>query len=104
TAGADAVIPVLPVIDTIKRVDAEQRVTGTVDRSELRRVQTPQGFRLAVLLEAHQARPGGDVTDDAGLIEYLGHPVLTVPGDESAFKITTPHDLRLAELLAGDTA
>ncbi|MDQ2837757.1 MAG: 2-C-methyl-D-erythritol 4-phosphate cytidylyltransferase [Actinomycetota bacterium] len=100
--GADAVIPVLPVIDTIKRVDGAQRVTDAVDRSELRRVQTPQGFRLAVLRQAHEAgeRLGSAaITDDAGLIEALGHPVGTVAGDEAAFKITTPYDLRLAELL-----
>jgi 2-C-methyl-D-erythritol 4-phosphate cytidylyltransferase len=89
------------VIDTIKAVNAAGEVTGTVDREQLRRVQTPQGFRLSTLLAAHGAHPAGDLTDDAGLIERLGRPVQTVPGAESAFKITTPHDLKLAELLAG---
>lgn len=98
-AGAQAVIPVLPVIDTIKRLDEAGLVRDTVDRSELCRVQTPQGFRLALLRQAHSAGELAGVTDDAGLVEALGRPVATVPGDEAAFKITTPYDLRLAELL-----
>ncbi|HET6210884.1 MAG TPA: 2-C-methyl-D-erythritol 4-phosphate cytidylyltransferase, partial [Jatrophihabitans sp.] len=97
--GADAVVPVLPVLDTIRQVDGAGQVVGTPDRSRLRRVQTPQGFRLALLRAAHAANPAGEVTDDAALVEAQGHPVRTVPGDEAAFKITTPHDLRLAELL-----
>jgi 2-C-methyl-D-erythritol 4-phosphate cytidylyltransferase len=106
-AGADAVIPVLPVVDTIKRVDSHARVTGTVDRSELRIVQTPQGFRRDVLVAAHRgAKDRGilDVTDDAGLVEAIGRVVLTVPGSEQAFKITTPYDLELAQGLAGEGA
>jgi 2-C-methyl-D-erythritol 4-phosphate cytidylyltransferase len=77
-------------------------VIATPDRSRLRRVQTPQGFRLSVLRAAHAASPRLDTapTDDAGLVEALGHQIRTVPGDDAAFKITTPHDLRLAELLA----
>ena len=97
--GADAVVPVLPVLDTIRQVDEDGRLIGTVDRARLRRVQTPQGFRLAVLLAAHAAQPTCEATDDAGLVEALGVAVRTVPGDEAAFKITTQHDLRLAELL-----
>jgi 2-C-methyl-D-erythritol 4-phosphate cytidylyltransferase len=102
-AGADAVIPVLPVVDTIKRVDSNAIVTGTVDRTELRIVQTPQGFRRDVLVAAHRgAKDRGilDVTDDAGLVEAIGRVVLTVPGSEQAFKITTPYDLELAQRLA----
>lgn len=101
-AGADAVIPVLLVIDTVKRVDPDGRVLATVDRAELRLVQTPQGFRREVLIAAHAAaRATGwlQVTDDAGLVEAIGHEVLTVPGDEVAFKITTPYDLALAQRL-----
>lgn len=97
-SGADAVVPVLPVIDTIKRVDGAGRVQQTIERSLLRRVQTPQGFRLSVLRVAHQSSLS-EVTDDAGLVEAMGGIVATVPGDEAAFKITTPYDLRLAELL-----
>jgi 2-C-methyl-D-erythritol 4-phosphate cytidylyltransferase len=101
--GDPAVIPVLPVTDTVKQVDSAGRVVGTVDRTELRAVQTPQGFSRAVLLAAHRAaeqRGLTGVTDDAGLLEALGVPVQTVPGAESCFKITTPYDLRLAHRIA----
>lgn len=100
--GARAVIPVLPVTDTIKRVDAFGVVTGTVDRLELRAVQTPQGFDRKALVEAHEAALYGNlsgVTDDAGVMEAAGYAVQTVPGSPAAFKVTTPHDLALAELL-----
>src|SRR6266700_278059 len=92
--GADAVIPVLPVVDTVKEVVADT-VVGTVDRSVLRVVQTPQGFRRAVLAAAHRAAVDSH-TDDAGLVEKLGVPVVAVPGHEAAFKITRPVDLVLA--------
>jgi len=102
-AGRDAVIPVLPVVDTVKEVSASGQVVGTVDRSVLRAVQTPQGFRRAVLAAAHAAATD-EHTDDAGMVEKLGVPVHTVPGAESAFKITRPVDLLFAEaLLAGRT-
>ncbi|MQA25375.1 MAG: 2-C-methyl-D-erythritol 4-phosphate cytidylyltransferase [Micromonosporaceae bacterium] len=97
-AGHDAVIPVLPVVDTVKQVDADGRVVATVDRTSLRLVQTPQGFHRAVLWEAHR-RAGESATDDAGLVERLGLPVHTVPGSEQALKVTRPHDLAVAELL-----
>ncbi|WIN00987.1 2-C-methyl-D-erythritol 4-phosphate cytidylyltransferase [Actinoplanes oblitus] len=94
-AGADAVIPVLPVVDTIKEVGADDTVLGTVDRSVLRAVQTPQGFRATVLRAAHRA--AADLhTDDAGAVEKLGRPVLCVPGSDLALKITRPIDLALA--------
>ncbi|MCP3783798.1 2-C-methyl-D-erythritol 4-phosphate cytidylyltransferase [Micromonospora sp. A3M-1-15] len=100
-AGHDAVIPVLPVVDTVKEVDAGERVLGTVDRAALRAVQTPQGFRRSVLTAAHEAA-GDPLTDDAGLVEKLGVPVDCIPGSELALKITRPFDLALAEhLLAG---
>lgn len=97
-SGHDAVIPVLPVVDTIKEVDAGERVLGTVDRSALRAVQTPQGFRRSVLAAAHAAA-GDPLTDDAGLAEKQGVPVVCVPGSELALKITRPFDLALAEHL-----
>ena len=106
-SGAQAVIPVLPVADTIKRVDHAGRVVATVDRSELRAVQTPQGFRYEVLVAAHRAAADSGlshVTDDAGLVEALGLTVQTVPGCERSFKITTPYDLRLAHELAAEPA
>jgi 2-C-methyl-D-erythritol 4-phosphate cytidylyltransferase len=99
-AGNDAVIPVLPVVDTIKEVSTLSEVLGTVDRSVLRAVQTPQGFRRQVLATAHaSAAATMDATDDAGLVEKLGVRVICVPGSEHALKITRPLDLAIAELL-----
>ena len=98
-SGHDAVIPTLPVVDTVKEVDAEGVVTGTLDRSRLHAVQTPQGFVRAVLQRAHAASEGNDATDDAGLVERTGVLVHVVPGDEEAFKITRPIDLVLAEAI-----
>ena len=78
-------------------------VHETPDRAALRAVQTPQGFRRAVLEAAHAAAgPGADATDDAGLVERAGGAVLVIPGHEEAFKVTRPLDLLLAEaVLAG---
>ncbi|MFI9012204.1 2-C-methyl-D-erythritol 4-phosphate cytidylyltransferase [Actinosynnema sp. NPDC053489] len=97
-AGHPAVIPVLPVADTVKQVDASGVVIATPDRAALRVVQTPQGFDAAVLLRAHEAAHEG-ATDDAGLVERLGVPVVTVPGHPDAMKITTKFDLAVAEAL-----
>lgn len=99
--GADAVVPGLPVADTVKRVDPAGRVEETLDRSALRAIQTPQGFRRVVLETAHAAADGAgsDATDDAGLVERAGGTVVVVPGDEEAFKVTRPLDLLLAEAL-----
>jgi 2-C-methyl-D-erythritol 4-phosphate cytidylyltransferase len=97
-SGHDAVIPVLPVVDTIKEVSADEVVLGTVDRAVLRAVQTPQGFRRPVLAAAHAAAVGS-LTDDAGLVERLGVAVRCVPGSVHALKITRPLDLTLAEHL-----
>ncbi|MCW6007429.1 2-C-methyl-D-erythritol 4-phosphate cytidylyltransferase [Micromonospora sp. CPCC 205371] len=97
-SGRPAVIPVLPVIDTIKEVDASGAVLGTVDRSALRAVQTPQGFQRTVLVAAH-AGAAGALTDDAGLVEKQGIPVTCVQGHEHALKITRPFDLAVATLL-----
>jgi 2-C-methyl-D-erythritol 4-phosphate cytidylyltransferase len=96
-AGAPAVIPVLPVADTIKRVDSAGTVVDTPDRADLRIVQTPQGFDAATLRRAYTAFPDDVATDDAGLVERLGVKVSTVPGHAHAMKITTPHDLAVAE-------
>ncbi len=96
--GRPAVIPVLPVVDTIKQVGPGEIVHGTVDRSVLRSVQTPQGFRHDVLARAH-ASAVDPLTDDAGLVEKAGIEVACVPGSELALKITRPLDLVLAEAL-----
>ena len=93
--GAKAVIPVLPLVDTIKRVNNHGIAIETVDRNQLRRVQTPQGFDRATLELAYQ-NPEVVATDDAGLMDALGIPVLTVPGDERALKITTMTDVQHA--------
>lgn len=94
-AGAQAVVPVLPVVDTIKRVDNNGDVVETVDRNSLRRVQTPQGFTTALLAQAF-ADPTHVATDEAGLVERLGVAIRTIPGSERAFKITTPDDVAFA--------
>ena len=96
-AGAPAVVPGIPVVDTIKVTDARGTVVSTPPRSSLRAVQTPQGFDRATLVRAHAS--GGPATDDAALVELLGVPVTVVEGDSRAFKITTAHDLRVAELI-----
>nr|WP_268746068.1 2-C-methyl-D-erythritol 2,4-cyclodiphosphate synthase [Brevibacterium linens] len=142
-SDAEAVIPVLPMIDTVRRAISDPAmgvepnvdpagaegvdgadgaegfdgfesagswatVRGDLDRVELRRVQTPQGFRTKVLLRAYEQFASGGTgqvdsavpTDDAGLVERLGVHVLAVDGDEEALKITYPLDLILAEQLA----
>lgn len=97
-SGADAVVPVVSVIDTIRHVR-----NGTVDRDELRAVQTPQGFRAAVLRSAHAG--GGQATDDASLVEATGGTVVLVDGERWNMKITEPTDLAVAAaLVAGDAA
>lgn len=102
-AGLPAVVPGLPVVDTVKRVatdDGVLRVVGTVDRVPLRAVQTPQGFARDVIDRAYASAVADnclDATDDAGLVERLGVPVALVPGDEVAFKVTRPLDLVLAD-------
>jgi 2-C-methyl-D-erythritol 4-phosphate cytidylyltransferase len=95
-AGVDGVVPVLPVADTLKRVDGDT-VQHSVDREGLVAVQTPQAFDAAVLRKAH--RTGRDATDDAGLVEDLGATVRTVVGDPHNVKLTRSEDLVLAEAL-----
>ncbi|MGO1885172.1 MAG: 2-C-methyl-D-erythritol 4-phosphate cytidylyltransferase [Citricoccus sp.] len=107
--GASAAVPAVAVVDTIKTAagtdSGGERVTGTLDRSELRAVQTPQGFDLSALEAAHRRAeregPAGAaaLTDDAMAMEAAGHPVAVVPGDPLGFKITTPLDLMLANAL-----
>jgi 2-C-methyl-D-erythritol 4-phosphate cytidylyltransferase len=100
--GADAVVPGLAVVDTVKQVDSDGTVMATVDRSALRAVQTPQGFRRSVLESAYGGPDDGEATDDAGHVERQGGRVVVVPGSEEAFKVTRPLDLLLAEaVLAG---
>lgn len=100
-SGHPAVVPALPVSDTIKAVDANGVVLGTPERSGLRAVQTPQGFRTELLRRAYDRAAAGGFTDDASLVEATGTPVQVVEGDPLAFKITTPTDLLLAQALLG---
>ena len=93
--GAKAAIPVLPLVDTVKRVNNNGIAIETVDRNQLRRVQTPQGFDRVTLDLAYQ-NPEVVATDDAGLMDALGIAVLTVPGDERSLKITTMADVQHA--------
>jgi 2-C-methyl-D-erythritol 4-phosphate cytidylyltransferase / 2-C-methyl-D-erythritol 2,4-cyclodiphosphate synthase len=89
--GAVAVIPVLPVADTL--VATMDDVTGDViDRSALARVQTPQAFRLATLRQAHAKWSGGEPTDDAQMVRALGTPVMTVAGEAALHKLTWAED------------
>lgn len=100
-SGHPAVIPGLPVTDTIKAVDANGVVLGTPERAGLRAVQTPQGFQAELLRRAYERAAAGGFTDDASVVEMTGTPVQVVDGDPLAFKITTPNDLLLAEALLG---
>lgn len=97
------IVPALPVSDTIKRIDSNELVTGTVDRSDLVHVQTPQGFPRAELVAAYAAADH-DYTDDAALFSAAGHAVTVVEGEARGFKITTPWDLHRAENLLGHSS
>jgi 2-C-methyl-D-erythritol 4-phosphate cytidylyltransferase/2-C-methyl-D-erythritol 2,4-cyclodiphosphate synthase len=91
------VVPVLPVVDTIKRVGGGE-VLGVVDRAELGAAQTPQGFRRDILETAY-ATAHAEHTDDAALVAAAGHRIAAVEGDPRSFKITTPADLERARAL-----
>lgn len=98
-SGHAAVVPALPLSDTIKAVDANGVVLGTPERAGLRAVQTPQGFATDLLLRAYGRAGAAEFTDDASLVEQLGGQVQVVDGDPLAFKITTRLDLLLAEAI-----
>ncbi|MCL2737231.1 MAG: 2-C-methyl-D-erythritol 4-phosphate cytidylyltransferase [Propionibacteriaceae bacterium] len=100
--GAPAVIPVVPQVDSLRRI--RRSWTVAVDRSTFLRVQTPQGFDTSTLRRAHSNAGDKEFTDDATMCEAIDVPVTTVPGDGLAFKITDPMDLVLAEVIArGDS-
>lgn len=96
-SGADAAVPVVPVVDTIRSTDG-----GVVDRSRLVAVQTPQGFRADLLRAAHAG--GAEATDDATLVEAIGGKVVLVEGEPTNLKITRPHDLVVARALLEEGA
>ena len=94
---ADACIPGIPAVDTMKVIDEENRVAATPDRKTLVAVQTPQAFPVAVLRKAHEqaVREGWLVTDDAAMVEQCGGSVLVVAGESGNRKITNPEDLEM---------
>lgn len=91
-AGAVAVVPAVPVVDTIRQLDG-----GVIDRDRLRAVQTPQGFDAATLRRVHEGEP--DASDDAGLVEAAGGVVELVEGERANLKLTDPVDRTVAEAL-----
>jgi len=95
-------VPVLPVADTVKRLDSAKGITETVNRDGLWRAQTPQAFPRSILERAHTAARTDrlNASDDAALCERLGISCVGVPGDERAMKITTESDFALAEALS----
>jgi 2-C-methyl-D-erythritol 4-phosphate cytidylyltransferase len=101
---ADAAIAAAPMTDTVKEAGEDRRVTATLDRTRLWAIQTPQAFRREAL---ERALAVGDevlakATDDAWLVERAGGTVRVVESTAENFKVTTPHDLRVAELLLGE--
>jgi 2-C-methyl-D-erythritol 4-phosphate cytidylyltransferase len=94
-----AVIPIIPVEDTIKRV-SQSIVNATVNRSEIFRVQTPQVFDFSMLCKAYKTFPASkQATDDASVMEHYGQQIYTVDGERENIKITYPVDIRIAESL-----
>jgi len=99
TAAHDgAAVPVIPVVETLREV-RDDGTSFTVPRSRYRLVQTPQTFRLSLLAEAYGQPYTDAFTDDASVVEALGHPVTLVDGNRENIKITTPYDLAVAETL-----
>jgi 2-C-methyl-D-erythritol 4-phosphate cytidylyltransferase len=102
--GADAAIAAAPVTDTVKRGDAERRVTATLDRAGLWAIQTPQAFRAETLRRALDVPDDvlAAATDDASLVEREGGTVRLIESPPENLKITTPLDLRIAEALLAE--
>jgi len=96
-AGAEGVVPMLPVSDTLRRKDED--AWTSIPRDNLYRAQTPQGFRFADILMAHREHASCDVTDDVEIAALSGIRVQAVAGDETNLKITTEKDFALAEKL-----
>ena len=94
-AGADAAVPLLPVADTLRKLDDGKWIT--VPREGLLRAQTPQGFRFAAILKAHRDHAKHDVTDDMALAELAGLKIVAVAGDETNVKVTNAEDFAVAE-------
>ncbi len=102
-AASGAAIPGIALADTVKAVDASGRVAQTLERAQLRAIQTPQGFQFSTLLEVHRrAAAAGreDFSDDAALMEWAGHSVNVFEGEAGNVKLTTPEDFSRAEVLS----
>jgi 2-C-methyl-D-erythritol 4-phosphate cytidylyltransferase len=104
-ADADCAVAAAPMTDTVKEAGPDHRVLATLDRSRLWAIQTPQAFRREALERALDAPDAvlAAATDDAWLVERSGGSVVVVPSTPANFKVTTPHDLRVAELLLEET-
>ena len=92
-----AVIPVIPVVETVRHLEGEKSIT--VPRGEYRLVQTPQTFDIQLLKAANRQPYNDGFTDDASLVESYGHEITLVEGNRENIKITTPYDLKIAEVL-----
>lgn len=107
-AGSEATIPGIKVADTIKRISTTAEVAETVNRDELRAIQTPQGFQRVALQEAYVATQSWTdaereaATDEATLFEMQGRPVQVIEGEQRALKVTTAHDLQVVRFLASE--
>lgn len=94
---AKAVIPVIPVVETVRHLDGDSSMT--VPRDEYRLVQTPQTFDIQLLKAANKQPYNDGFTDDASVVEAFGHKITLVEGNRENIKITTPYDLKIAEVL-----
>jgi 2-C-methyl-D-erythritol 4-phosphate cytidylyltransferase len=94
---AKAVIPVIPVVETVRHLDGDSSMT--VPRDEYRLVQTPQTFDIQLLKAANRQPYNDGFTDDASVVEAFGHKITLVEGNRENIKITTPYDLKIAEVL-----
>ena len=93
-----AVIPVIDVVETVRRIEADEK-SVTVPRDCYKLVQTPQVFTASLLKQAYGQTYTSAFTDDASVVEALGHPVFLIPGNRENIKLTTPFDLKVAEVL-----
>ena len=94
---AKAVIPVIPVVETVRQLDGDSSLT--VPRDQYRLVQTPQTFDIQLLKAANNQPYNDGFTDDASVVEAFGHKITLVEGNRENIKITTPYDLKIAEVL-----
>ena len=95
-------IPVVPTIDSLRQIDTETDDTFTVNRSLFQAVQTPQVFDITLARKAFNQPYSDKFTDDASVIESLGIKINTVEGNRENIKLTTPFDLKIAEVIAED--